>query len=1246
MPVELTTLSVETVGVRAAQIEFGNLATAARASDASFASLRASLARPLDVSVGRGGAELATLQQRLALITRESRELRAEATRSNRTQFFQDAQRLARVDLSRQIGEVRRLAAGYGTLAAAIERSLRASQALSRQAPIAPPAPVVPETTQSTQDNRTGQNRNGVSIGSGSTNRVAGIGITGRGVAAGAAVGLGFVAAAESIRAINAQQELRQRLALFTETQREANEVAEAVTQIAIDNQQALSSVSQSYTGVARALQRYNIAAESAVNLTDAISTSSRISGGNAESQAAAIRQLSQAFSSGELRGEELRSVLEQAPRLAEAIAAGLSDLGGASVEVGDLLRLGEQGLLRAVDVQAAIRSQASTLAAENALVESSISQTFTGARTQVGSYVAAIDEAIALSSGLATVLGGVLAIAEAIANVGSIELPDFNGDGESQTLGGFATSISPGNIVNRIAESFQGDDFDPVIAAVREQVEEDVEEVRDLRRRLVELEAEAQELSGPERADAFRGLLVALAQQEAALASARKGFERIREEGQGINDLANLQLPSIEAFDVGGVEIGSLEELRAALLEEAALSDDASAFLEETLSDIGLRIERADAQIANATEGRGVAAVRDLGVQLRNALQEFGDVNGEQVLAEAEGQIAEILQTLEDRTLQLEAIQQRSQAAEARNTFDDEIRDRESLIGLTREQLSIEERINAQRDAVGDGVYSPEEEAEDRARLVQVLFEETAARAELQRLQEAQQSPVDVSERTTELVLENARLIEQIELGRELTEVEESRRELLQARIRLGEGGLTEADELALQNLQEQVSANEELSARLREILGLQEQINEVRNAPTREQRNLDRLLSDNDTLGGGTVDARRIAGENPGLDAFDLRERLRTEQQVLDAQGSIGSLADTEEGQQAVERFTESLRARNEAEREFNQVLAERDFADQFAESIEQLDAEIELRRELQGLNEVQAAGQQAVFEAERAAREANIELTREEIRLIREKAEQNEEEIRQAEVSNQIASAGGSFVRDLITDYDNAGEALENFGRRLADLVIELLVIQPLVESLSETGFVTGLASIFTAETGGNVAPTNTYLVGERGAETFQPFGSSQPIAIGLDGPGLFRPPTAGYIVPNQRTDFPERPFMQPDIRNRRGFMGSRMGGGFVAPGGFYEVGENGPEFFIPQSFNSQGDGGQQPNSIPSPARSFSGRGASQSGVPIMVVELNAQEAQRRGSRREYDDLISEQISRTHSASGRAVSNRQQF
>lgn len=83
----------------------------------------------------------------------------------------------------------------------------------------------------------------------------------------------------------------------------------------------SLESTANLYISLKTATESLAVSGKDVLNVTDTINKTLAISGASAQASGAALTQLGQAFASGVLRGEELNSVLEQAPRLARAIA-------------------------------------------------------------------------------------------------------------------------------------------------------------------------------------------------------------------------------------------------------------------------------------------------------------------------------------------------------------------------------------------------------------------------------------------------------------------------------------------------------------------------------------------------------------------------------------------------------------------------------------------------------------------------------------------------------------------------------------------------------------------------------------------------------------------------------------------------------------------------------------------------------------------------------------------------------------
>ncbi|WP_239372616.1 tape measure protein [Snodgrassella gandavensis] len=177
------------------------------------------------------------------------------------------------------------------------------------------------------------------------------------------------------------------RLKLVIDSTTELMQVRSQLMASANNTGQSLSTVAELYNKLVTAQNQTGISGSKLLKLTDTINKAMVIGGGSAESQAAALVQLSQAFASGTLRGEELNSVLEQAPGLAQTIAKGLG------TTVGQLRALAASGKLTSEAVANAILKQAPVVDAQFSKMVKTIGQSATTLKNKVMSFVGALDE-------------------------------------------------------------------------------------------------------------------------------------------------------------------------------------------------------------------------------------------------------------------------------------------------------------------------------------------------------------------------------------------------------------------------------------------------------------------------------------------------------------------------------------------------------------------------------------------------------------------------------------------------------------------------------------------------------------------------------------------------------------------------------------------------------------------------------------------------------------------------------------
>jgi tape measure domain-containing protein len=176
--------------------------------------------------------------------------------------------------------------------------------------------------------------------------------------------------------------QLRGRLRLATKDQESFNKAQRDTFDIAQRNQVSLGTTVDLYARLSRSTQRLGLGGAQQSALTESILQAGRLSFASEEGLNSAIVQLGQGLSSGQLRGEELNSVLEQTPRLAQAIQDGLTELGVKGAE--DLRKLAKDGQLTPELIVNAILTQQQRLAEET----KSIPPTIAGAFTQLSNAV------------------------------------------------------------------------------------------------------------------------------------------------------------------------------------------------------------------------------------------------------------------------------------------------------------------------------------------------------------------------------------------------------------------------------------------------------------------------------------------------------------------------------------------------------------------------------------------------------------------------------------------------------------------------------------------------------------------------------------------------------------------------------------------------------------------------------------------------------------------------------------------
>ena len=203
----------------------------------------------------------------------------------------------------------------------------------------------------------------------------------------------------EIVQIADAWNMMSARLILATAGQREYTVAQKELFAIAQRIGVPIQEAATLYGKLQQAVRMLGGEQKDALTITESISQALRISGASATEAQSSLLQFGQALSAGVLRGEEFNSVVENSPRLAEALADGLN------VPIGRLRKLAEEGRLTADVVVNALMSQKDKLAAEYAQLPVTVSQSFTRLSNAFGQWISRLDESTGFTEKLATAL-------------------------------------------------------------------------------------------------------------------------------------------------------------------------------------------------------------------------------------------------------------------------------------------------------------------------------------------------------------------------------------------------------------------------------------------------------------------------------------------------------------------------------------------------------------------------------------------------------------------------------------------------------------------------------------------------------------------------------------------------------------------------------------------------------------------------------------------------------------------------
>jgi len=376
-------------------------------------------------------------------------------------------------------------------------------------------------------------------------------------------VGASIVAALsvrEVYQATEAYTSISNRLRLVTDSAGAFAAAQAAVFRVAQEGRQPLTETAELYQRIATNQKQLGLTGEGVARVTETISKSLAVSGASAATAAGALTQLGQAFASGTLRGEELNSVLEGAPALAQTLARGLN------VTVGELRNLGAEGKLTAEQVVGALLSQSEAM--DNAFAK--LAPNISGALTTVGNsftqLIGKMDETSGASSDTAR---AIMDVAEILSDPATVEAAQIMGTGVAKGIGFIAEAATTTvGVVKWMAEELAAT-FNGIASDDRVRLEDELARLQEMRE------------SGPAGRLVFFGRdgiasYASDAEIDAEIAKiqqALKAYDELGAAAGRTGDASASSAPKIEAFRTGTASLGTAAAEAAGKTDKQAVA-------------------------------------------------------------------------------------------------------------------------------------------------------------------------------------------------------------------------------------------------------------------------------------------------------------------------------------------------------------------------------------------------------------------------------------------------------------------------------------------------------------------------------------------------------------------------------------------------------------------------------------------------------------------------------------------------
>ncbi len=361
------------------------------------------------------------------------------------------------------------------------------------------------------------------------------------------------VAARALVQAGDALTQSMSRLGNAVGSVERASQVYEALYRDALRTGVAVTEGVDAFQRFSIATREISATSDEVLRLVGGLQRVAIASGASGSEIAGSTLQLAQALASGVLQGDELRSILEGLPTLAQALAGELG------VSIGELRKLGSEGKLTADTVFPALLRAVERVNGEFERAPLSVGRAFGQLTAAADQFLARLDQAVGVSNTLARALSGAAGALDGVRRGSGLLMPGEQVDDRRRQAEALRAEIArleaEAEGASLRAQPRRGSIRAGLAGTAAQQAGVDrAGRLEELRRQYAEL---AEEVARGEREAEARGA----AEREAAAARATEARRRrAAEDAEELRRAHPIELAAAELFPLLRLDAGAAE--------------------------------------------------------------------------------------------------------------------------------------------------------------------------------------------------------------------------------------------------------------------------------------------------------------------------------------------------------------------------------------------------------------------------------------------------------------------------------------------------------------------------------------------------------------------------------------------------------------------------------------------------------------------------------------------------------------